>query len=47
MTFLIVAFAAYSGAFGIRLVPANLDQAALGGRDAGFLILDDDAGRGR
>jgi hypothetical protein len=44
ITSLIVAFVAYSGAFGIQLVPAASDPMQAAGHDLG-LALFDDAGR--
>lgn len=46
-TSLIVAFVAYCGVFGIRLVPAGAGYPSYAERAAGFAAFDDDAGRGR
>ena len=42
ITSLIVAFVAYSGAFGIQLLPAADVQPAFADRDLGLAVLDDD-----
>ena len=46
-TFLMVAFVAYSGAFGIGPIPAAYADAVFLSRSTGYVILDDDAERGR
>ena len=46
-TYLIAAFVAYSGAFGIGPIPAAYAGAVFLSPSAGYTILDDDAERGR
>jgi len=47
ITSLIVAFVAYSGMFGIQLLPAADVHPAFADRDLGVALMDEDAGRGR
>ena len=47
ITSLIVAFVAYSGVFGIQLLPAAGVQTVFADRSLGPALIDDDAGRGR
>jgi hypothetical protein len=47
ITSLIVAFVAYSGVFGIQLLPAAGVQTAFADRALSPALIDDDAGRGR
>jgi len=47
ITSLIVAFVAYSGVFGIQLLPAADVHPAFADRDLGLALMDEDAGRGR
>jgi hypothetical protein len=46
ITSLIVAFVAYTGAFGIRLSGVDLQPASYN-HNLPYALLDDDAGRGR
>ena len=47
ITSLIVAFVAYSGVFGIQLLPAADVHPVFADRDLGVALMDEDAGRGR
>lgn len=47
ITFLIVAFAAYSGAFGIRPLASAFPQPALGERNIAWTLFDQDDDGGR
>jgi hypothetical protein len=47
ITSLIVAFVAYSGVFGIQLLPAGDLHPAFADRDLGLALTGDDAGRDR